>query len=1365
MRITALILGLMVAWVATFTGCGDNQAPPQGEAKELVTFGFLAANNPGLPANAATTINGDTISAKVPFGTDVTALVATFESTGASVTVGGVAQTSGVTKNSFTAPVIYRVTAADATTRDYTVTVTVAPASAKQLTSFAFLAAKNAGLGADVTATINGAAIAATVPAGTNVTALIATFATTGASVNIGATAQVSGTTANNFSSPVTYRVTAADSSTQDYTVTVTVAPSTAKAITAYSFASANNAGLGADVTATINGTAIAATVPFGTNVTALVATFATTGTSVKVGATAQVSGATANNFTAPVAYTVTAGDGTTQVFTVTVTVALNPSKAITAYSFLSVNNGGLGANVTATINGAAIAATVPFGTDVTALVATFTTTGTSVTVGGTAQVSGVTPHNFTAPVAYTVTAADSTTAVFTVTVTVAPSPAKDITSYQFLSVNNGGLGANVTATINGAAIAATVPFGTDVTALVATFATTGASVAVGGTAQTSGITANNFTTPVTYTVTAANGSTAVFTVTVTVALNPAKAITAYAFLSVDNPALGANVTATINGTAIAATVPFGTVITGLIATFTTTGASVTVGGTAQVSGITAHDFTTPVAYTVTAADGTTAIFTVTVTVAPNTAKAITSYAFLSAANAGLGTDVTATINGTAIAATVPFGTNVTALVATFATTGATVTVGVTTQASGTTANNFTTPVTYTVTASDGSTQDFTVTVTVALNPAKDITAYSFLSINNGGLGANVTATINGAAIAATVPFNTDVTALVATFTTTGATVAVRSAPQVSGITPNDFTNPVAYTVTAADGSTAVFTVTVTVALNPAKDITAYAFLSVNNAALGADVIATVAGTAITATVPFGTNVTALVATFTTTGASVAVGVRPQVSGITPNNFTAPVAYTVTAADGSTAVFTVTVTVAPSPAKDITAYSFLSVNNPGLGTNVTATITGTAIAATVPFGTDLTALVATFATTGASVAVGATAQASGITPNNFTAPVAYTVTAADNSTQIFTVTVTVAPAPKDITAFSFLAVNNATVLLADVTATITGTAITATLPFGTSRTALVASFTTTGGTVTVGAVTQVSGLTSNNFTAPVIYRVTGADGLTQDFTVTVNVALSPAKDITAYSFAAQAPSLGVTSTGTITGTAIAVAVPPGTNVTNLVATFSRTGTSVTVGGVLQTSAATPNDFTNPVIYTVTAADGSTQDFTVTVTVLVTSFSFTGAAGTELTFLSDGTNAKLTAAPVMSRLGGTPTAAAGAFSGNGWAATAVDVAHYYSFTVTPKAGETMTLTKLALKDQRSGTGPLTFALRSSRDNFAADLQSFTTHTAIATSLSELTLGAVFANVAVAVEFRIYAFGGAAGGTWRIDDVQLSGVIVP
>ena len=77
--------------------------------------------------------------------------------------------------------------------------------------------------------TINEAAktVAVTVPYGTAVTNLAASFEVSdGATVKVGSTAQVSGTTTNNFSSPVSYVVTSSDSSaTATYVVTVTVAP------------------------------------------------------------------------------------------------------------------------------------------------------------------------------------------------------------------------------------------------------------------------------------------------------------------------------------------------------------------------------------------------------------------------------------------------------------------------------------------------------------------------------------------------------------------------------------------------------------------------------------------------------------------------------------------------------------------------------------------------------------------------------------------------------------------------------------------------------------------------------------------------------------------------------------------------------------------------------------------------------------------------------------------------------------------------------------------------------------------------------------------------------------------------------------
>jgi hypothetical protein len=68
--------------------------------------------------------------------------------------------------------------------------------------------------------------------------------------------------------------------------------------------------------------------------------------------------------------------------------------------------------------------------------------------------------------------------------------------------------------------------------------------------------------------------------------------------------------------------------------------------------------------------------------------------------------------------------------------------------------------------------------------------------------------------------------------------------------------------------------------------------------------------------------------------------------------------------------------------------------------------------------------------------------------------------------------------------------------------------------------------------------------------------------------------------------------------GTINGAAIAVAVPYGTTVTGLTPTVSHTGSSYTPTGA--------QDFTGPVTYTVTAADGSTQDYTVTVNAYFTS---------------------------------------------------------------------------------------------------------------------------------------------------------------
>jgi len=302
---------LLVAFVA---GCGDGGG--NGSSAKTITAYSLA----GVPGTIDETAK--TIAVTLPSGTNKTALVATFATTGASVKVGSVAQTSGTTANNFTNPVLYTVTAGDSSTATYTVTVIIASSSAKAITAYSL---------AGATGTINKTAktIAVTVPNGTNVTSLVATFTKTGTSVTVGGVTQVSGAggTSNSFGSPVTYRVTAADSTFVDYLVTVTVASATAKAITTYSFAGIP----GATGTITEPAHTIAVTVPNGTNVTALVATFTTTGSSVTVAATGvQTSGTTANDFTtSPVAYTVTAGDTSTAIYNVTVTASAAVGPAV----------------------------------------------------------------------------------------------------------------------------------------------------------------------------------------------------------------------------------------------------------------------------------------------------------------------------------------------------------------------------------------------------------------------------------------------------------------------------------------------------------------------------------------------------------------------------------------------------------------------------------------------------------------------------------------------------------------------------------------------------------------------------------------------------------------------------------------------------------------------------------------------------------------------------------------------------------------------------------------------------------------------------------------------------------------------------
>jgi hypothetical protein len=1076
-------------------------------AKQLLTFSF--ANITG--ATGVINETNYTVAVTVPFSTDLTNLVATFTvSTGATVNIGGTAQVSGTTANNFTSTVIYTVVAQNGSTRNYYVTVSKASArTEKLLLTFEFRA-----FTPDVIGAINQTnhTVSLTVPFSTDLTTLVATFTSSDLStVKIGSTTQVSGTTANNFTNPVTYTVVAENGTTQDYLVTVTkAAASTQRDITAFSFNGLSPAVTGTidQVTQTIN-----LTVPFATNLTALVATFTNSPYStVTVGGVAQVSGTTANNFTSDKVYRVTAEDGTNYK---DYTVHVTKTAASTANSILTFSFQGLTPAVTGVINQTAktIALPVPWATNVTALVATFTHSPLStVSVGTTAQSSGVTANDFTSPVVYKCTAEDGSVENYTVTVTKTPAS----TANQILTFSFAGLSPAVTGTIDQSAktIALTVPFSTNVTGLVATFTSSPLStVWVGSTQQVSATTANNFTSAVQYKCRAEDGSEEIYTVTVTKgAVSTAKTLLTFSFAGL-TPA----VTGTINETAktVSLVVPNSQSVTALVATFTVSPlATVNIGGVGQVSGTTANNFTNPVVYTVVAEDGSVSNYTVTVTkAAASSLKQLLTFQF-----AGLTPAVTGTINETAktVSVTVPYGTNVTALIATFTSSPlSTVKVGTTAQVSGTTANNFTSPVTYTVVAEDATTQAYVVTVTVTpISSAKAITAFSFTTPAVTGTISETAKTIN-----LIVPYGTNVTALVANFTVSQfATVKVGSTVQVSGTTPNNFTTPQPYDVIAQDLSQVTYVVTVIIYEMPKRFLS---FSIAGSATIGGDPVTFTANGTINETnrtiqvnVPNSAARTSMIPTFSLTdGVTAFIGSTQQVSGTTANDFTVVVTYILLATDGSTTTYQVTVSSNPvDTSKQLTSFAFL-----GLNPQVTGTINETAktITAVLPFGTARTALVATFTTNSqlVRVKVGTTRQVSGTTANDFTLPVTYTLYAEDGTTAVYTATITTDPGSpaKDLTYFAFEDFNPDVVCSINQTTQI----ITGTVPNGSNRAALRAFFTASPfATVRIpNQGIQQSGLTINDFRAPVVYQVTAQDGSVKEYSVMVYEAPDTTKPV------------------------------------------------------------------------------------------------------------------------------------------------------------------------------------------------------------------------------------------------------------
>jgi hypothetical protein len=247
-----------------------------------------------------------------------------------------------------------------------------------------------------------------------------------------------------------------------------------------------------------------------------------------------------------------------------------------------------------------------------------------------------------------------------------------------------------------------------------------------------------------------------------------------------------------------------------------------------------------------------------------------------------------------------------------------------------------------------------------------------------------------------------------------------------------------------------------------------------------------------------------------------------------------------------------------------TASDEKAINSFGIGV-AAGVITDQAITITVPYGTDVTSLSPVILFTGSEVSPASE------TAQDFTGPVTYQVTADDGSTRDYVVIVRPAePAEKAITSFG----------IGTAAGVITDQAITITVPYGTDITSLspVIEF--------IGSAVNPESETAQDFTNPVMYRVTADDGSARDYTVTVRYALSDAKAITSFNIG--------NAIGVIDEQVITVTVPYGTDITGLSSVVGFTGKTISP------ASGTAQDFTNPVTYRVTVDDGSARDYTVTV---------------------------------------------------------------------------------------------------------------------------------------------------------------------
>ena len=474
-------------------------------------------------------------------------------------------------------------------------------------------------------------------------------------------------------------------------------------------------------------------------------------------------------------------------------------------------------------------------------------------------------------------------------------------------------------------------------------------------------------------------------------------------------------------------------------------------------------------------------------------------------------------------------------------------------------------------------------------------------SFNGISVKDSIIQTLTGGSITCNVPYGTVLDSLKATFTLSDSSKAyIGSTLQTSGLTKNNFKTVITYIIKSNDNSVSK-TYTVTLIVNKNSDCKLLTFGFVNPLVSGIVTQNSTGGTVI-ATVPFGTVVTNLKASFTLSDSAKAyIKFVKQISTITSNNFSTQLIYKIIAQDTNySKTYQVTVKFGKSKSCDMLNYSIQTPSATGI--IVPVGTTGGTISVKLPYGTPLNNLIALFTVSdSASVYIGSIKQLSKISINDFSTSLTYKVVAQDtNYSKTYQVNIKYDKNKAcDLLSFAIKTPSASGVI---VPIGSTGGNATIILPFGTSLNNLTALFTVSdSASVYIGSIKQQSGFTTNNFISTVLYKVVAQDtNFSKIYSIKVLIEPNDAADLLSYNILTPAAT-GIISP-TTSGGIVNIDYSFSANISNLVAQFTISDSAKAyVNGILQQSSTTHNNYADTLVFTVKAQNNvNTKTYLITV---------------------------------------------------------------------------------------------------------------------------------------------------------------------